>query len=174
MYTIDEDSQEGAPDEDPPREDSDSGSDRRRHPRVKAKLHMVYEDGITQLKTRVVDISMGGVFLEMENLPKAGTEIRLTPILPNRSGEEEPRQIKGRVVRVVEYDLENFPKSSGGVGVEFSDVSDNEQSFLSSIFRQGIKELKEEDGVEDPEPDDESTKTGEWPVVDPTKPGPGR
>ena len=176
----DENRQQGTPGEEPPREESreesDSGSDRRRHPRVKAKLHMVYEDGVTQLKTRVIDISMGGVFLEMENLPKAGTEIRLTPILPNRSDQDQPRQIKGRVVRVVEYDLENFPKSSGGVGVEFSDVSETEQSFLSGIFRQGIKDLKDEEGeVEDGEQEgDECAETGEWPQVDATKPDPGR
>ena len=176
---IDEESKEGTGGDGQPREPSDSGADRRRHPRVKAKLHMVYEDGITQLKTRVIDISMGGVFLEMENLPKAGTEIRLTPILPNRSegegdgedkAEGEPRQIRGRVVRVVEYDLENFPKSSGGVGIQFSDVSESERSVLSSIFRQGIKDLQDEDGeVEEPERDDDCAQTGEWSQVIVTK-----
>lgn len=171
-----EESQEGADKDGEPRDSSDSGADRRRHPRVKAKLHMVYEDGVTQLKTRVIDISMGGVFLEMENLPKAGTEIRLTPILPNRSGdgegqgEGEPRQIRGRVVRVVEYDLENFPKSSGGVGIEFSDVSESERSVLSSIFRQGIKDLQEDDVEgEEPEQDDDCAQTGEWAQIDPSK-----
>jgi len=140
----------------------DDGADRRRHPRVKAKLHMVYEDGRTSLKTRVVDISLGGVFLEMDKPPETGTEIRLTPVLPDRAGGAPSVQIKGRVVRVVEYDLENFPGSVGGIGVEFSDVSETEQSLLSSIFREGLRELKDDEEGEE----EEATRTGEWEQVD--------
>jgi c-di-GMP-binding flagellar brake protein YcgR len=143
--------------EDEDEEDSENG-DRRRHPRVKAKLHMVYEDGRTSFKTRVVDISLGGVFLEMEKPPEAGTEIRLTPVLPDQPAGKPPTQLKGRVVRVVEYDLENFQTPTGGIGVEFSDVSDTEQSLLSNIFREGLRELKEDEAPEE----DESAKTGEW------------
>lgn len=137
-------------------------ADRRRHPRVKAKLHMVYEDGRTSLKTRVVDISLGGVFLEMDRPPEAGTEIRLTPVLPDRTGGTPSVQIKGRVVRVVEYDLENFRGSVGGIGVEFSDVSETEQSLLSSIFREGLRELKDEEAAGE----EEATRTGEWEQID--------
>ena len=132
-------------------------SDRRRHPRVKAKLHMVYEDGRTSFKTRVVDISLGGVFLEMEKPPEAGTEIRLTPVLPDRGPNESATQLTGRVVRVVEYDLENFPRPRTGIGVEFSDISDGEQSLLSNIFREGLRELREDEVDED-----DSSRTGEW------------
>ncbi len=142
--------------------DDEDGADRRKHARVKAKLHMVFEDGRTSIKTRVVDISLGGVFLEMEKPPEAGTEIRLTPIFPNQSPDQKMEPIKGRVVRVVEYDLENFPQSRGGIGVEFSDVSGSEQSFLSSIFRKGIKDLKDDDTDEE---DDEASRTGEWSQV---------
>jgi c-di-GMP-binding flagellar brake protein YcgR len=153
---------EDGEDRDAPPE-GDEATDRRRHPRVKAKLHMVFEDGRTAVKTRVVDISLGGVFLEMEKPPEAGTEIRLTPILPDKGPEKRPTRIKGRVVRVVEYDLENFPESrGGGIGVEFSDVSGTEQNVLSDIFRQGLEELKEDE--EDGE-DDEASKTGEWSQV---------
>lgn len=134
--------------------------DRRRHPRVKAKLHMVYEDGRTSFKTRVVDISLGGVFLEMEKPPEAGTEIRLTPVLPDQPHGKPATQIKGRVVRVVEYDLEDFPRTKGGIGVEFSDVSDREQSLLSNIFREGLRELREDEEEEVEE--DEAALTGEW------------
>ncbi len=133
-------------------------SDRRKHPRVKAKLHMVYEDGRTSFKTRVVDISLGGVFLEMEKPPEAGTEIRLTPVLPDQGPDKPATQLKGRVVRVVEYDLENFPRPRTGIGVEFSDISEGEQSLLSNIFREGLRELREDEVVEE----DESSSTGEW------------
>ncbi|MBW2261423.1 MAG: PilZ domain-containing protein [Deltaproteobacteria bacterium] len=142
------------PEEEKPAEDD---ADRRKHPRVKAKLHMVYEDGRTSFKTRVIDISLGGVFLEMEKPPEAGTEIRLTPVLPDQGPNEPATQIRGRVVRVVEYDLENFPHPRTGIGVEFSDISDGEQSLLSNIFREGLRELKEDEVEED-----ESSCTGEW------------
>jgi hypothetical protein len=157
----DKDRKEEEPrDETEPVDEDENGEDedRRKHPRVKAKLHMVYEDGRTSFKTRVVDISLGGVFLEMEKPPEAGTEIRLTPVLPDQGPDKPATQLKGRVVRVVEYDLENFPRPKTGIGVEFSDVSDGEQSVLSNIFREGLRELRE-DEVED---DDESSRTGEW------------
>ncbi len=157
----DKDPKEPEPSEDaePVEEDgAPDDSDRRKHPRVKAKLHMVYEDGRTSFKTRVVDISLGGVFLEMEKPPEAGTEIRLTPVLPDQAPDKPATQLRGRVVRVVEYDLENFPRPRTGIGVEFSDVSDGEQSLLSNIFREGLRELRE-DEVED---EDESSRTGEW------------
>jgi c-di-GMP-binding flagellar brake protein YcgR len=123
---------------------------------------MVFEDGRTAIKTRVVDISLGGVFLEMEKPPEAGTEIKLTPILPDLPAGQSATPITGRVVRVVEYDLENFPQSAGGVGVEFDDVSGGEQSLLASIFRQGLDELKQDDGEGD---DDDAASTGEWSQV---------
>ena len=157
----DEDQREKEPREgDDPGEEDQNGEDqdRRKHPRVKAKLHMVYEDGRTSFKTRVVDISLGGVFLEMEKPPEAGTEIRLTPVLPDQGPNKPATQLKGRVVRVVEYDLENFPRPRTGIGVEFSDVSEGEQSLLSNIFREGLRELKEDEVVEE----DDSTRTGEW------------
>jgi c-di-GMP-binding flagellar brake protein YcgR len=157
----DKDRKEEAPrDETEPDEENDGleDSDRRKHPRVKAKLHMVYEDGRTSFKTRVVDISLGGVFLEMEKPPEAGTEIRLTPVLPDQGPDKPTTQLKGRVVRVVEYDLENFPRPKTGIGVEFSDVSDGEQSLLSNIFREGLRELKEDEVVEE----EEASRTGEW------------
>jgi hypothetical protein len=165
----------GDPDEDRPEgdedEESENGEDRRKHPRVKAKLHMVYEDGRTSVKTRVVDISLGGVFLEMEKPPEAGTEIRLTPVLPDRTEDKPAPQLKGRVVRVVEYDLENFPVPRGGIGVEFSDVSDTEQSLLSGIFKEGLRELGDDEIDEDP-----SSATGEWEQIREDEvdgPGPG-
>jgi type IV pilus assembly protein PilZ len=153
-----------AENEDPQADDGacDDAGDRRRHPRVKAKLHMVYEDGRTSVKTRVVDISLGGVFLEMDKPPEAGTEIRLTPVLPGRHDGDPAPQLKGRVVRVVEYDLENFPAPHGGIGVEFSDISDTEQSLLSSIFKEGLRELRDDEKTEE----DESSRTGEWEQIE--------
>jgi len=157
----DKDRREEEPRDESETREEDGGhddSDRRKHPRVKAKLHMVYEDGRTSFKTRVVDISLGGVFLEMEKPPEAGTEIRLTPVLPDQGPDKPKTQLKGRVVRVVEYDLENFPRPRTGIGVEFSDVSEGEQSLLSNIFREGLRELKEDEVVEE----EDASRTGEW------------
>lgn len=149
-----------------------NGRDRRRHQRVKVKLHMIYEDGKTGIKTNVVNISLGGAFLEMPKPPQEGTEIRLTPILPNKGPETSDVHLKGRVVRVVEYNLPDVgPKT--GVGIEFTDIDSDEGNVLSEIFRKSVDEAKSDVEKEEEAKgeEDECSKTGEWnpPDEDPKK-----
>jgi|GEM_PF-3037734 len=131
------------------KKDSDSSFpeiERRRHKRVKVKLHMIYEDGKTGIKTNVVDMSLGGAFLEMPRPLKEGEEIQLTPILPEMGSETPDVHLKGRVVRVVEYNLPDMG-SKVGVGIEFTNIGNNEQRVLSDIFRKNVSEAKlEEEG----------------------------
>ena len=145
-------------------DEAGSGGEKRRHKRVKVKLHMVYQDGSTGIQTNVVNISMGGAFLEMAKPPPMGTEIKLTPVLPGKTPSENGDvQLKGKVVRVVEYNLPNMGDKMG-VGVEFTKVDKKETNVLSQIFRKCVDEAKSEEESMDTEPeeDDDSAKTGEW------------
>ena len=144
------------------------GSERRRHRRVKVKLHMIYEDGQTGIKTNVVNISLGGAFLEMPKPPPEGTEIQLTPILPEKGPGDADLHLKGRVVRVVEYNLPDVG-SKLGIGIEFTNISNAEKNALADIFKKSVVGAKSEADKgkkgKDDEPDedvDESSKTGEW------------
>jgi len=152
--------------------ESFQGRDRRKHRRVKVKLHMIYEDGKTGIKTNVINISMGGAFLELPRPVNEGAEIRLTPILPDKKLESSDIQLKGRVVRVVEYNLPEVGKKTG-VGIQFTNITSNESSILSEIFRKSVDEAKseneKEDEEEDPDSPDESSKTGEWTPTPPAK-----
>jgi hypothetical protein len=153
--------------------ESFQGRDRRKHRRVKVKLHMIYEDGKTGIKTNVINISMGGAFLELPRPVNEGAEIRLTPILPDKKLESSDIQLKGRVVRVVEYNLPEVGKKTG-VGIQFTNITSNESSILSEIFRKSVDEAKSENEKEEekesPDSPDESSKTGEWtPPLPPKK-----
>lgn len=152
--------------------ESFQGRDRRKHRRVKVKLHMIYEDGKTGIKTNVINISMGGAFLELPRPVNEGAEIRLTPILPDKKLENSDIQLKGRVVRVVEYNLPDVGKKTG-VGIQFTNITSNESSILSEIFRKSVDEAKSENEKEDeeesPDSPDESSKTGEWTPPPPAK-----
>ncbi len=144
-----------------------NGKDRRKHQRVKVKLHMIYEDGKTGIKTNVVNISLGGAFLEMPRPPQKGAEISLTPILPDKGPEKSEVHLKGRVVRVVEYNLPDVgPKT--GVGIEFTDIQGGENNVLADIFRKSVDEARSEAEKEEEEVEegDDSSKTGEWNPLD--------
>jgi len=90
-------------------------------------------------------MSLGGSFLEMPRPLKEGEEIQLTPILPEMGSETPDVHLKGRVVRVVEYNLPDMG-SKVGVGIEFTNIGNNEQRVLSDIFRKNVSEAKLEEG----------------------------
>lgn len=113
------------------------GRERRKHQRVKVKLHMIYDDGKSAVKTNVLNISLGGAFLEMKKPLKKGAEIKLMPVLPKKMKGQEEIKLKGRVVRVVEYDLSDV-RDKIGVGVEFTDITGKEREVLASIFKRSV------------------------------------
>lgn len=67
-----------------------------RSPRYSLKLQVVYDDGNAFMSGPVVDISESGVFIETVMPLEPGTEVRLTPLLPEEAGLFE---IPGTVVR---------------------------------------------------------------------------
>ena len=105
-----------------------AGIERRSSPRVDliVRVHYATVDEIFSDFTR--DINEGGLFVETENPLSVGSRIALQFRLPGGWGGVETR---GRVVRV-------SPRGgglSGGMAVEFDDLSDPDRERLNRIIR---------------------------------------
>ena len=107
-----------------------------RSPRYSLKLQIVYDDGNAFMSGPVVDISETGVFIETVMPLEPGTEVRLTPLLPEEAGLFE---VLGVVVRKYEYDLDNHFDRIPGMGVRFKDVSDEARAQLNILIEKGRK-----------------------------------
>jgi uncharacterized protein (TIGR02266 family) len=105
-----------------------------RSPRYVLKLQIVYDDGNAFMSGGVVDISESGVFIETVMPLEPGTEVRLTPLLPEEAGLFE---ISGVVVRKNEYDLDNHFDRTPGMGIRFKDVTPDAQAQLNRLFGRG-------------------------------------
>lgn len=107
-----------------------------RSPRYRLKLQIVYDDGNAFMSGPVVDISDTGVFIETVMPLDPGTPVRLTPLLPEEAGLFE---VLGVVVRKHEYDLDNHFDRTPGMGVKFTDVSDDARAQLAALIARGKK-----------------------------------
>ena len=105
-----------------------------RSPRYSLKLQIVYDDGNAFMSGAVVDISETGVFIETVMPLEPGTEVRLTPLLPEEAGLFE---LVGVVVRKNEYDLDNHFDRTPGMGVRFNGVSVESMGQLKKLFERG-------------------------------------
>lgn len=107
-----------------------------RSPRYSLKLQIVYDDGNAFMSGPVVDMSASGVFIETVMPLEPGTEVRLTPLLPEEAGLFE---ILGVVVRKHEYDLDNHFDRTPGMGVRFKDITDDARAQLTRLLEKGKK-----------------------------------
>jgi Tfp pilus assembly protein PilZ len=107
-----------------------------RSPRYSLKLQIVYDDGNAFMSGAVVDISETGVFIETVMPLEPGTEVRLTPLLPEEAGLFE---IIGVVVRKNDYDLDNHFDRTPGMGIRFKDVGGEAKAQLEKLFGRGKK-----------------------------------
>lgn len=107
-----------------------------RSPRYSLKLQIVYDDGNAFMSGPVVDISDTGVFIETVMPLEPGTEVRLTPLLPEEAGLFE---ILGVVVRKHEYDLDNHFDRTPGMGVRFRGVTEDAKTQLHLLIEKGRK-----------------------------------
>lgn len=107
-----------------------------RSPRYSLKLQIVYDDGNAFMSGAVVDISESGVFIETVMPLEPGTEVRLTPLVPEESGLFE---IRGVVVRKNEYDLDNHFDRTPGMGVRFTGLSPQARAQLNTLFARAKK-----------------------------------
>jgi hypothetical protein len=105
-----------------------------RSPRYSLKLQIVYDDGSAFMSGAVVDISETGVFLETVMPLEPGSEVRLTPLLPEDAGLFE---IRGTVVRKNEYDLDNHFDRTPGMGINFQDITPDARAMLKRLFARG-------------------------------------
>jgi PilZ domain len=102
-----------------------------RSPRYQLKLQIVYDDGNAFMSGPVVDMSETGVFIETVMPLEPGTEVRLTPLLPEEAGLFE---ILGVVVRKNEYDLDNHFDRTPGMGIRFKEISQDAKTRMLSLF----------------------------------------
>lgn len=107
-----------------------------RSPRFQVKLQIVYDDGNAFMSGPVVDISETGVFIETVMPLEPGTPVRLTPLLPEESGLFE---IHGQVVRKNDYDLDNFFDRTPGMGIRFTQITDDARASLKRLFEAARK-----------------------------------
>ena len=113
--------------------------EKRRAERHRVRFKLVYDDGDTFNAGTVRDVSETGLFLETAlPLPK-GTKVMLTPL-----ESDEIFEAHGKVVRVEEYDGGN----PGGMGIEFTDLSEDEVKNVVTMIRR--LESQTSSGTHDP------------------------
>ncbi len=105
---------------------------RRHHPRVDANLDVQVRTskGTSVPAGRIRNVSLGGVFIEMDDLPGFGTEFNLTFSLP-----VEPRNITctGYVVWTTK-DRADAMDGMQGVGVRLADIGVSEMRALKEFI----------------------------------------
>jgi uncharacterized protein (TIGR02266 family) len=77
------------------------------------------------------DVSAGGAFLESELLLEVGTEIEVVFALPDRL---RPVRARARVAWATRHDR---AKGVSGMGVEFTDLSDDDRQSLAEFVSGG-------------------------------------
>lgn len=113
--------------------------EKRRAERHRVRFKLVYDDGDTFNAGSVRDVSETGLFLETALPLAVNTDVVLTPV-----DSDEVFEAKGRVVRVVEYD----GTRTGGMGIEFTGLDENERRNIVAMIRR--LESKTEEGEVDP------------------------
>ena len=104
-----------------------------RAPRFPLSFQVAYDDGEGFMTGQVVDVSESGAFIETTMPLKAGTKVRITPLLPGESGLFE---IEAEVMRTREYDADKLMELPAGMGVRFLDVSADEVKNLQRLFQE--------------------------------------
>ena len=75
---------------------------------------MKYTIGETSGVAQAVDVSNGGIFINMKSIPKVGEKVYLSFILPGTTAREQIKII-GEITRVAKEDEEK----RGGIGILF-------------------------------------------------------
>ena len=103
---------------------------------LECDVQIVYDDGNAFMSGPVVDISESGVFIETVMPLEPGTNVRLTPLLPEEVGLFE---VGGVVVRKNDYDLDNHFDRTPGMGVRFTEISPDALEAIRKLFERGKK-----------------------------------
>ena len=80
------------------------------------------------------DISSGGMFIEMSNVPKEGSTVFVDFFLP---GIRKKFKLKGKVVWA-KKEANDAGKSKAGIGIEFINLDQENKNYLNT----GIKNIR--------------------------------
>lgn len=109
-----------------------TGKDKRKYPRIEAKVKVVFPT-LQDLKMEYTrNISAGGIFLKTNRQLDSNAEIDLVLHLPD-SGEE--LHLKGRVVRVMSMSNPSDPNTQlYGVGIRFLKIEPEVQATIEKLL----------------------------------------
>jgi uncharacterized protein (TIGR02266 family) len=104
------------------------GAERRRTTRTDLIVRIDYSTVDEFFSEFTRDINEGGLFIETEKPRPAGTEVTMHFQVP---GSRDGIQTVGRVVRISSGDAQMPP----GMGIEFDELTDEDQTVINSIVR---------------------------------------
>jgi len=111
-----------------PQLDEDPNRELRRHPRVDLFQEVVCESGEVEARSRVADVSVGGMFVDLACPPFVrGT--RVTTRFALR--EDEPRM-------VVDADV-HYVQDGIGVGIRFVDLRDEDRDWIAAFVEESAR-----------------------------------
>jgi type IV pilus assembly protein PilZ len=105
-----------------------AGRERRRSDRVELLVRVDYKTVDELFSEFARNINEGGLFVETETPPEAGSVVALQFQIP---GSQEPIQVLGRVVRVTGGDAGEGP----GMGIEFEDLDEQSRELINELVR---------------------------------------
>ncbi len=112
----------------PPEPAEDPNRELRRHPRVDLFQEVVCESADVEARTRVADVSVGGMFVDLGSPPFArGT--RVTTRFALR--EDEPRM-------VVDADV-HYVQDGIGMGIRFVDLRDEDREWIAAFVEESAR-----------------------------------
>ena len=114
--------------------------ERRVHPRFRVHVNVQYRSTVVQASAPVLDMSVGGVFVETTAPLPVGTHIVLHP-LSEASDEVPLAELRGKVVRAVEHGIDETAEQPAGMGVAFEPLGTKERDqVLALIERRAAEE----------------------------------
>jgi len=107
-----------------------SEQDQRRFPRISASIEIRYEYGAVYRTDHTMDLSARGLYIVTTSPLEIGSPVAVTFNLP---GFDHDFRINGRVVR---NRLREAPEGPAGMGIEFLDVTrEDEQVLLQFVVQ---------------------------------------
>lgn len=117
---------------DPNTDTEPKGAERRAHPRVDAVIKVFFKNKEEYLEAYSKNISRGGIFLKVPQLPDPNAQVELSFTLP---GENQTISVLGRVVRLMtSSDPDNPGKMIHDVGIAFINLSDEAKGQFERFY----------------------------------------
>jgi hypothetical protein len=111
-----------------PEPDVDPNRELRRHPRVDLFQEVVCQGGDVEARSRVADVSVGGMFVDLPSPPfERGTRVTTRFALRD----EEPRM-------VVDADV-HYVQGGIGMGIRFVDLRDEDRDWIAAFVEESTR-----------------------------------